>query len=59
LKTFAATTSWKPLIKERETIMAATLIVVAAIEMRMMNLENAPLGALANLLTILNESFNP
>jgi hypothetical protein len=25
----------------------------------MMNLENAPLGALANLLTILNESFNP
>ncbi len=39
--------------------MAATLIVVAAIEMRMMNLENAPLGALANLPTILNESFNP
>lgn len=39
-------------------IIAATLIVVATIEIRIMNFEKAPPGAAISLPAIFNESFN-
>jgi len=39
LKIFWLTVSWNPLVKASVTIMTATLIVVAAMERRIMNRE--------------------